>query len=74
MTLPVKRIFRGAAVSDDDIALAKLCAEDLPDKVIAERLGVSQKTVEPRLCALRRKLGLRSKIGVAVWAVRQGHA
>jgi DNA-binding CsgD family transcriptional regulator len=46
--------------------------EALTDAQIADRLGISRRTVTNQLVAIRRKLGLRNRTHLAVWAVRQG--
>ena len=46
--------------------------EGLTDAQIADRLGISQRTVTNHLVAIRRKLDLRNRTQLAVWAVRHG--
>lgn len=67
-TMPPK----GAAVSNAELVLARLCAEGHPDKVIADRMGLGIKTVRQRRDVLRAKLGLQSKAAVAAWWVEAG--
>jgi DNA-binding CsgD family transcriptional regulator len=50
-------------------AVAVLVAEDRPDKEIAEELHLSPATVRTYLERIRRKLGVRSRVGIAVYAV-----
>jgi DNA-binding NarL/FixJ family response regulator len=65
---------RGSALSEAEKKVALLIAQDLADKQIADRLGIAEKTVQAHAVAIRCRLGVRSKIGIAVWAVRQGLA
>lgn len=49
--------------------VALLVAEDLSDRAIAERLVVSVRTVESHITRALLKLGVRSRVGLAVEAV-----
>lgn len=68
----MKRLSRekalGRNLTESEIEIAALCAQDLANKQIADRLGVKECTVEHHLHNTIRKLGVRSKIGVALWA------
>ena len=49
-----------------------LLAEGLSTAEIAERLRLTPGTVSSHLRTIMRKLGVRNRVQVAVWAVRQG--
>jgi DNA-binding CsgD family transcriptional regulator len=49
--------------------VARLVAQDLSDRAIAERLVVSVRTVESHIARALLKLGVRSRVGLAVEAV-----
>jgi DNA-binding CsgD family transcriptional regulator len=53
-------------------AILRMLADDMTDKNIGAALGRSPRTIEKHLGALRRKLGARSRVGVAVAAARLG--
>ncbi len=61
----------GLPLTEAERRVAMLCAEDLADKQIADRLGLSIKTIHIHMTRARRKLGVRSKVGVALWAAKQ---
>jgi DNA-binding CsgD family transcriptional regulator len=63
---------KGTALTAAELRVAALIAQDLADKTIADRLGCAQKTVEVHAQNIRDRLGLRSKIGIAVWWVTVG--
>lgn len=50
--------------------LGELARDGATDKVIAERLGMSPKTVKTHLTTIRAKSGLRTRTALAVWWVR----
>jgi DNA-binding CsgD family transcriptional regulator len=54
------------------LEVVKLVAEDLCAKEIAERLGISRKTIEFHKEALKRKLGVRGTAGITRYAIRNG--
>ncbi|MFE8071865.1 two-component system response regulator NarL [Marinobacteraceae bacterium S3BR75-40.1] len=49
-----------------------LIAEGLPNKLIARRLDISDGTVKVHVKHILKKLNLRSRVEVAVWAVEKG--
>jgi DNA-binding CsgD family transcriptional regulator len=53
-------------------AVAALVAEGLSNAEIAERLMLRPDTVSSHLGNILRRLGVRSRNQVAIWAVRQG--
>ena len=52
--------------------IAALVAEGLTNDEIAERLGLVRGTVANLVVKVMRKLGLRNRVQLAVWAVKQG--
>ena len=52
----------------------RVLVEGLPDKEIAERLGVSDRTVRTHMVNILAKLGLNSRLQALVFAVRHGIA
>ena len=52
--------------------ILKLIADGLSNKMIARRLDISDGTVKVHVKHLLKKLGLRSRVEVAVWAVEEG--
>jgi len=51
---------------------AKLVAAGISNRRIGERLYLSERTVEGHVERIRNKLGVRSRTGVATWAVEHG--
>lgn len=49
-----------------------LVAEGLPNKVIARRLEISEKTVKAHLTSVFRAIGVDDRTQAAMWAVRNG--
>jgi DNA-binding NarL/FixJ family response regulator len=49
-----------------------LLLEGLPNKLIARRLGISEKTVKSHLTSVFRQLGVTDRVQAALWAERQG--
>jgi non-specific serine/threonine protein kinase len=56
-------------LSSREREVARMVAGGLTDKEIALRLSLSRRTVEVHLAHVRRKLGLRNRAEVAVWAI-----
>lgn len=52
--------------------MAALVAQGLTNRDIAERLHVSQSTVEKHVANTLRRLNLRSRAQIATWATEQG--
>lgn len=50
----------------------RLVAEGLPNKLIARRLGISEKTVKTHLTSVFRAIGVDDRTQAAMWAVRNG--
>jgi non-specific serine/threonine protein kinase len=54
--------------------VAKLVAAGLTNRQIADRLFIAERTAEGHVERIRSKLGVRSRIDVATWAVEEGLA
>ena len=59
-------------LSHREIEIVVALAEGLTNREIAERVGINESAVASDLSRVLRKLGLRNRVQVAVWAVRQG--
>ena len=55
-----------------EIEIVVALAEGLTNREIAERVGISEDAVAFDRSRVLRKLGLRNRVQVAVWAVKQG--
>ncbi|WP_151702359.1 MULTISPECIES: two-component system response regulator NarL [Nitrincola] len=55
-----------------EMQILRLIAEGLSNKMIARRLDVTEGTVKVHVKNLLKKLHLRSRVEVAVWAVQEG--
>ena len=51
--------------------LSWLC-EGLPNKLIARRLGISEKTVKTHLTRVFREIGVTDRVQAVLWAERHG--
>lgn len=53
-----------------EIEIIRLIAEDLPDKQIAEILGIEITTMATHRKHIEEKLGVFTKVGIAAWALK----
>jgi DNA-binding NarL/FixJ family response regulator len=60
----------GAALSPREAEVLRLLASGHPNKVIALRLGISEKTVKNHLSAVFQKIGVTDRTQAALWARR----
>ena len=51
-----------------------LLAEGMPNKLIARRLEISEKTVKAHLTRVYQQIGVTDRTQAAIWARRQGLA
>lgn len=63
-----------AELSGREREVLVLVAEGLPNKLIARRLGISEKTVKAHLTSVFRAIGVDDRTQAALWAVRNGVA
>lgn len=61
-----------AALSAREREVLKLLVEGLPNKLIARRLEISEKTVKSHLTSIFRALGVTDRTQAALWAERHG--
>jgi DNA-binding NarL/FixJ family response regulator len=62
----------GAQLSAREGQVLALLVEGLPNKLIARRLEISEKTVKTHLTAIFRTLGVTDRTQAALWAERHG--
>jgi DNA-binding NarL/FixJ family response regulator len=62
----------GAALSDREREILAMVAEGLPNKLIARRLSISEKTVKAHLTSVFRQIGVTDRTQAALWATRNG--
>ena len=58
--------------STRDGEIAALIAAGLTSREVADRLHISERTVDAHADHIRTKLDLRSRAEIAAWAVREG--
>jgi len=60
------------ALSDREREVLKLLLEGLPNKLIARRLDITEKTVKSHLTRVFREIGVTDRTQAALWAERHG--
>ena len=60
------------ALSEREREVLAMVAEGLPNKLIARRLGISEKTVKAHLTSVFRRIGVTDRTQAALWAERNG--
>ncbi|WP_028307569.1 response regulator [Desulfitibacter alkalitolerans] len=65
------RDFKGNELTDRELELVKLMAKGLSNKEIASALYISEKTVKNHITNILRKLDLRDRVQVAIWAIKE---
>jgi DNA-binding NarL/FixJ family response regulator len=63
-----------AKLSGREAEVLALLVEGLPNKLIARRLEISEKTVKTHLTSIFRALGVTDRTQAALWAEREGFA
>jgi DNA-binding NarL/FixJ family response regulator len=61
-------------LSEREREVLALVAEGLPNKLIARRLGISEKTVKAHLTSVFRQIGVDDRTQAALWAQQHGYA
>jgi DNA-binding NarL/FixJ family response regulator len=62
----------GAALSAREREVLAMVGEGLPNKLIAHRLSISEKTVKAHLTSVYRQIGVTDRTQAALWAQRNG--
>ena len=60
------------SLSDREREVLAMVAEGLPNKLIARRLEISEKTVKAHLTSVFRRIGVTDRTQAALWAERNG--
>jgi DNA-binding NarL/FixJ family response regulator len=60
------------ALSEREREVLAMVGEGLPNKLIAQRLGISEKTVKAHLTNVYRQIGVTDRTQAALWAQRNG--
>ena len=61
-----------AGLSPREQEVLGLLLEGMPNKLIARRLGISEKTVKSHLTSVFRTIGVTDRVQAVLWAERQG--
>lgn len=59
-------------LTERELQVVALIGQDLKYKEIADRLDLGYETIKTYAARIRRKLGVSSKVAVALWAQQQG--
>lgn len=62
----------GDALSDREREVLLMVAEGMPNKLIARKLSISEKTVKAHLTSVFRQIGVTDRTQAALWAVDNG--
>jgi DNA-binding NarL/FixJ family response regulator len=60
-------------LTDREQEVLRLVGEGLPNKSIARRLGITERTVKAHLTSVFQQLGVTDRTQAALWAQRQAH-
>jgi DNA-binding NarL/FixJ family response regulator len=60
-------------LTDREREVLRLVGDGLPNKSIARRLGISERTVKAHLTSIFQQLGVTDRTQAALWAQRQAH-
>lgn len=61
-----------AGISPREREVFSLLLDGLPNKLIARRLGISEKTVKSHLTSIFRRIGVTDRVQAVLWVERQG--
>lgn len=59
-------------LTERELQVVALIGQDLKYKEIADRLDLGYETIKTYAARIRKKLGVSSKVAVALWAQQQG--
>ena len=62
----------GVDLTDREQEVLRLLAAGMPNKVIASRLGIAEKTVKAHLTNVYQRIGVSDRTQAALWAQRRG--
>jgi DNA-binding NarL/FixJ family response regulator len=62
-----------AGISPREREVFALLLDGMPNKLIARRLEISEKTVKSHLTSIFRQIGVTDRVQAVLWAERQGH-
>jgi DNA-binding NarL/FixJ family response regulator len=62
----------GDSLSERERRVLAMVAEGLPNKLIARRMSISEKTVKAHLTSVFRQIGVTDRTQAALWAVENG--
>ena len=68
----LERLLVTAELTDRERDVLRLVAAGLPNKVIAIRLEISEKTVKSHLTNVFQRIGVTDRTQAALWAQRNG--
>lgn len=71
-TRPSKQVTQPLSLSENELAFLKWSATDLTYKEIAKEMNVSESTVSNYWESLRHKLSVKNRVGLAMYAVKNG--
>lgn len=63
----------GYELTDREVQVAQMIAKGMSNKMIGNRLGIAESTVKVHVKHILGKIGLRTRVEIAVWAVNQHH-
>jgi DNA-binding CsgD family transcriptional regulator len=70
--LPLDAVGPGSGLSEEEVALLRMLADDMTEGAIGRHVGASARTVGRRLARLQRKLGARTRFSLGAEAGRRG--
>jgi DNA-binding NarL/FixJ family response regulator len=59
-------------LSDDDVTVVVLICEGLTNSEVAARMEIGEHVVSLHISRILHRLGLRNRVQLAVWAIKQG--
>ena len=70
--LSARAPFAGPQLSDREEEVLELLSQGLPNKLIARRLEISERTVKGHLTHIFERIGVTDRTQAALWAERNG--